>query len=60
MKSSDAGLRERNEFSAQIAGPVPLVRMRRVLPLAGAHHVAGAGKGRDDSPARAAVVKPPA
>ena len=44
----DAGLGQRQKLSGQIAGPVALVRVRRVLPFAATHDVARRGKLRPD------------
>ena len=53
MKSTTPGVGERHEVLRQIAGAVALVRMRRVVPLAAANHVAGAREPRHDLPIHA-------
>ena len=47
----DARVLERHEVVLQVAGAVALVRMRRILPLGGADHVARARETRHERPA---------
>ena len=51
----DAGVGERDEVVGNVAGAIPLVRMRRVLPLTAPHDVLRARKFRPDPAAAIAI-----
>ena len=56
----DAGVGERHEVVRPVAGAIPLVRVRRILPFAAPHDVSGAGETGRTRPEASRVVNPPA
>ena len=54
----DAGIHQRHEVLLQVAGPVPLVRVRGIFPLRAVGDVLRLGKPRHDLPVRPELREP--